>query len=301
MGSALDGRVGYAGGVSGRPHPGQRPSTRPPASGSQSKLPAVEGGRPSRPPPPQSEDEIRGRLERLAALGGRAAEVAHELRNALSVLETSLHLARRALKAAPEVTSKAEPHLARMAEQIHAGQAIVREVLEESRDSVELAPVDLRSLVLEVIGGVTRPEHLSLDADVARVRVVIDARQVRQLLINLVRNAVEALSPSRSTPRPGKIRIQGSLANQGTELLLFVEDDGPGIDAAVAPRLFQAFATGKRGGTGLGLALCRRIAEAHGGAIVAEPITPRGTRMKVTLPLPVPAKPPSESRRMAIR
>jgi signal transduction histidine kinase len=239
-------------------------------------------------------------LERLAALGGRAAEVAHELRNALSVLETSLHLARRALKASPE-SAKAEPHLARMGEQIHAGQSIVREVLDEARDSIELAPVDLRSLVLEVIGGVTRPEHLSIDADVARVRVVIDARQVRQLLINLVRNAIEALAPSRSTPRPGTIRILGALASSGSVLQLCVEDDGPGIDAAIAPRLFQPFATGKRGGTGLGLALCRRIAEAHGGAICAEPITPRGTRMKVTLPLPVPAKPPSESRRMAIR
>jgi len=244
---------------------------------------------------------VRARLERLAALGGRAAEVAHELRNALSVLETSLHLVRRALKASPDASGKAETHLARMGEQIHAGQAIVREVLDESRDALELAPVDLRSLVLEVVGGVTRPDHLAIDVEVARLRVVVDARQVRQLLLNLVRNALEALSPARATPRPGRVRILAGLGRDGNELSLCVEDDGPGIDAAIAPRLFQPFATGKRGGTGLGLVLCRRIAEAHGGSIVVEPIAPRGTRMKVTLPLPVPAKPPSESRRLAIR
>lgn len=257
----------------------------------------MDGARQSRPPPPRTEEEVRARLERLAALGGRAAEVAHELRNALSVLETSLHLARRALKASPE-GAKAEPHLARMAEQIHAGQSIVREVLDEAREAVQLEPVDLRGLVLEVVGGVQRPEHLSVDVDVARVRVVIDARQVRQLLLNLVRNAVEALSPTRATPRPGRVKIIGMLAREGNELHLCVEDDGPGIDAALAPRLFQPFATGKRGGTGLSLALCRRIAQAHGGEILAEPIAPRGTRMKVILPLPVPAKSPGDSRRM---
>ncbi len=243
--------------------------------------PALER-RTSHPPPALSEDGVRGRLERLAALGARSAEVAHELRNALSVLETSLHLARRALKGS-EAASKVEPHLARISEQIHAGQAIVREALEEGRDGVELAAVELRQLVLESVAGVGHPEHVAFDVEVPRVRVVVDQRLLRQMLLNLVRNAVEALS-ARGSIALGHVRVTAAI--EGERLCLAVEDDGPGIDPAIAARLFQPFATGKRGGTGLGLALCKRIAEAHGGSIVAEAASPRGTRMKVMLPLP---------------
>ena len=243
---------------------------------------------------PGSEEEIRGRLERLAALGARSAEVAHELRNALSVLETSLHLVRRAVKSAPEAATKAEPHFARIAEQIHAGQAIVREVLDDARFGVELGWLDLRSLVLEMIAGIARPEHVEIEAEVARLKVYVDGRQIRQLLLNLVRNAIEAQSSPRATPRPGKVRIIAAV--EAERLHLSVEDDGPGIDAGIAAHLFQPFATGKRGGTGLGLALCRRIARAHGGDITAMPKPPRGTRFEVTRPLPVTSKPPSEGK-----
>ncbi|GAC1353562.1 MAG: hypothetical protein NVSMB47_06190 [Polyangiales bacterium] len=244
-----------------------------------------------------SDDEVRARLERLASIGARAAEVAHELRNALAVLETSLHLVRRAVKGSLEA-SKAEPHLARIAEQVHAGQAIVREVLDESRDALDLAPVDLRAMVLEVVAGAAHPDSVRLEAEAVRAKVVVDARQIRQLLLNLVRNAIEALTPPRATPRPGTVRVTGSLSPDGMELRIEVEDDGPGIDATVAARLFQPFASGKRGGTGLGLAVCRRIATAHGGELHAEPRVPRGTRMRLTLPLPIAAKmSTSESKR----
>jgi signal transduction histidine kinase len=263
-------------------------------------MPAVHGSQPphahahAATSQPQTEEEIRGRLEQLAALGARSAEVAHELRNALSVLETSLHLVRRAVKSSPDAATKAEPHFARIAEQIHAGQAIVREVLDDARFGLDLGWLDLRGLVLEMIAGIARPEHVEIEAEVARLKVYVDGRQIRQLLLNLVRNAIEAQASPRATPRPGKVRIVAAVESE--KLLLSVEDDGPGIDASVASRLFQPFATGKRGGTGLGLALCRRIARAHGGDITVQAKAPRGTRFAVTLPLPVSSKPPSEGK-----
>ena len=251
-----------------------------------------------RPMPAVTEDDVRGRLERLAALGARSAEVAHELRNALSVLETSLHLARRALKGSPEALAKADPHLGRIAEQVHAGQQIVHGVLDEAREGLDLAFIDLRALVLEVVGGLPRPENVSIEVEIARLRVYIDGRLIRQLLSNLVRNAVESLASARASAsgRGGIVRVIAEVEGERT-LKLSVEDDGPGIDPTIAARLFQPFATaGKRGGTGLGLALCKRIAQAHGGNIVANARTPRGTSMLVTLPLQAGAKPPSESK-----
>ncbi len=227
-----------------------------------------------------TDEEIRGRLERLASLGARSAELAHELRNALAVLETSLHLVRKSLHGSPELP-RVEKQLARMAEQVHTGQALVREALDEVRaHAPERAPIDLRSLVLEVVAGIARPDHVGLEVEVAAHTVSIDARLMRQLLLNLVRNAVEVLA---ARPEPGRVRVVGKRI--GNELMLLVEDNGPGIDPSVAPRLFQAFNTSKSNGTGLGLAVCRRIAEAHGGQIAARRVEPRGTAMEVLIPV----------------
>lgn len=226
------------------------------------------------------EEDVRGRLERLASLGARSAELAHELRNALAVLETSLHLVRKALRGSEDLP-RVEKQLGRMAEQIHAGQALVREALDEVKAGApERANIDLRSLVLEVVAGIARPDHVAMDVEVSAHTVPVDARLMRQLLLNLVRNAVEILA-ARS--EPGRVRVIGKRVHD--ELILVVEDNGPGIDPRVAPRLFQAFNSSKENGTGLGLAVCRRIAEAHGGKIVARPAEPRGTAMEVLIPL----------------
>lgn len=230
-----------------------------------------------------TDEQVRSRLERLALLGAKSAEVAHELRNSLSVLETSLHLVRRALKNEPAVAERIEGHLGRMADQIHAGQAIVREVLDESRDvGVERSSVDMRTLIMEVVAGIARPDDIEIEIDVAQKRVPVDARQVRQLVLNLVRNAIEAIADQ---PRGSErlVRVHSTIVDE--VLTLCVDDSGPGIDASIAPRLFQAFASGKSGGTGLGLAVCRRIAQAHGGDIAARNLKPHGTSFEVTLPL----------------
>lgn len=275
----MSGRIRTGSAPSSRPPPRstRAPSTRPPARATgrprASAAPSAAGGA------PPTEDEVRGRLERLASLGARSAELAHELRNALAVLETSLHILRRGLRASPDL-SKVEPQLARMGEQIHLGQALVREALDEVRGNhAERVDVELRGLVLEVVAGVARPEGVEVEVDVAPGRVSVDPQQMRQLLVNLVRNAVEALA---GRPR-GVVRVLARV--EASVLVLRIEDDGPGIDAAIAPRLFQAFVSGRAGGTGLGLAVSRRIAEAHGGRIAARPVEPRGTAMEVVIPV----------------
>lgn len=225
------------------------------------------------------DDEVQGRLERLAALGARSAELAHELRNALAVLETSLHLVRRQLQKSEDYP-RVERQLSRMSEQIHAGQSLVREALDEVRAaSPEREETDLRSLVLEVAAGVARPDHVAIDVEVDAQTVAVDPRLIRQLLLNLVRNAVEALAGLEH----GLVRVVA--VRRDDALVILVEDDGPGIAEDVAPRLFQAFNTSKSNGTGLGLAVCKRIAEAHGGTILARPTSPHGTTMEVLIPV----------------
>ncbi len=179
-----------------------------------------------------------------------------------------------------EELPRVERQLARMAAQIHAGQSIVREALDEVRGhGAEREPIDLRGLVLEVAGGITKADHVELSVDVEGGAVAIDVRLIRQLLLNLLRNAVEAVAPAER----GRVRVLAR--REVDDLLIVVEDDGPGIPDDVAPRLFQAFNTGKANGTGLGLAVCKRIAEAHGGSIEARALHPRGTAMRVLIPL----------------
>ncbi len=247
--------------------PPARPSSRPPSSALRA------------PPQLTSEDEVGQRLEQLAALGARVAEVAHELRNSLAVLDSSLHLAKRAARGSA-VEERLTAHFARMAEQIHAGQAIVLEALDQVRvGPIERESVELRAFLLEVASGVSRPDIVSVDVQAPSAKVEVDARQLRQVLLNLLRNAVEALSEP-----PGGHVVLSAEVSAGT-LRIEVADDGPGIDPALLGRLFQPFASGRRGGTGLGLAVCRRIAESHGGVIRARRREPRGTAMTVELPL----------------
>ncbi|MFI5299393.1 MAG: sensor histidine kinase [Polyangiales bacterium] len=234
---------------------------------------------------PPTPSDVGDRLERLAALGSRAAEVAHELRNALAVLETSLHLLQRAV--APSSVSaladdRVQQHIDRMRAQVHAGQRIVREVLDEARDSVlERSDVDVRAMLLELASGLEHDDAVELRVEVTPLHAYVDARQLRQLVLNLARNAIEAVSSPGASGT--LVRLAASVVDG--ELELVVEDDGPGVDESIRDRLFQAFATNKRGGTGLGLAVCRRICEAHAGTIAVMSRLPSGTRIVARLGL----------------
>jgi signal transduction histidine kinase len=111
---------------------------------------------------------------------------------------------------------------------------------------------------------------------------------LQQVILNLVRNAFEALLGDSVGGRQVWLatRLTG---DDGVEI--HVDDNGPGIDPAIADRLFDPFLTTKPTGTGLGLAMCRTIVQSHGGTIAADTLSPRGTRFVVNLPvaLEVPA------------
>jgi signal transduction histidine kinase len=112
-------------------------------------------------------------------------------------------------------------------------------------------------------------------------RCFADRVQVQQVVLNLMNNAIDAMSPI--TDRAHVLRVRSAI-HDGNGVSLLVEDSGVGIDPKNAERIFDAFFTTKANGTGLGLAICRSIIEAHGGRLSAAPAQPHGSVFEVVLP-----------------
>jgi signal transduction histidine kinase len=114
--------------------------------------------------------------------------------------------------------------------------------------------------------------------------VEVDRAQVQQVIVNLVRNAIEALSQEQTAGK-AEVRISTRLTPPG-EVEIAVSDNGPGLAPAVIARLFDPFCTTKPNATGLGLAISRTIIKAHQGSLEYRPNSPRGACFSVRLPLP---------------
>jgi two-component system sensor kinase FixL len=152
-----------------------------------------------------------------------------------------------------------------------------------SRGEVEKTVEELPVMIdeasrLGLSGAHERGVRAFFDLDPAATKVVVDRVQIQQVLVNLLRNAFEALTDCADRD------IFVTSRREGSGLIrVSVADTGSGIDAALAPKLFEAFATTKERGMGLGLSICRTIVEAHGGRIWAEPREGGGTVFHFTI------------------
>ncbi len=221
--------------------------------------------------------EERAKLERLSTFGQLVGFIGHELRNPLSVIETSLHLLRGRL---PDSDERITKHLDRIGSQLLQANDIIGNLLDLVRDRARVrSPVDVGSLIRELTGAVERPERVSLSLsgldDLPPVHG--DAIQLRQVFRNLLANAVEATAPE------GEVRVDGRSSDGFLELA--VEDSGPGVDPEVRRRLFEPLVTTKERGIGLGLALVRRFVEQHGGSVELDRSYGPGARFRVRLPV----------------
>jgi signal transduction histidine kinase len=208
-------------------------------------------------------EAARVRDQRLAALGTFAATIAHEVRNPLSAIR---------LAAGMLAEGRGDDPAARLIrEESERLDLVVDEVLAVAKGvQAERVELDLHDLAASVSALLARQaDHAGIALAVeGRARVLGDPRRLRQCLLNLVLNAIQACQ--RGDGSRVVVRVApGSLA---------VEDDGPGVDPALVPHLFDAFASGRPGGTGLGLHLARAVVDALGARIRHEAVLPRGAR-----------------------
>lgn len=220
------------------------------------------------------------RVERLASAGQLSAGVAHELRNPLAVIETSLFILNERVGG----DERTQRQLRRIGEQVAVATAIVNDMLETVRNRpITRAPVDLASIARDALGRVPRPSNITVALDLAPGVAVVegDARRLTQVAVNLLSNAVQSLSET-TVEAP---RLALSVAREGDEATLSVVDNGAGIPVDALPRLFDPLFSTRPEGTGLGLALSRRIVEAHGGVLTASNVATGGARFTLRLRL----------------
>jgi signal transduction histidine kinase len=226
--------------------------------------------------------------ERLAALGELSAVVAHEVRNPLAIIWNSLGALRHKVPIEGDVATL----LGIVEEESSRLNRMVSDLLDYARPNpLELRREDLGPVLLEAVEA-ARVGSGNDAVDVA-VRladdlppVLADARLLRQALVNLVSNALQAVASN------GRVEVAIAWDLEAHRARIDVVDDGDGLSTEAKRRLFEPFFTTKATGTGLGLALVKRIVEGHGGAIAVAPAPDRGTVFSVYLPLAGPASIP---------
>jgi signal transduction histidine kinase len=227
----------------------------------------------------QREHEVL-RTEQLAAVGQLAAGVAHELRNPLTSIKMLVQTGQEG-DAPPGLPAEdlavVEQEVRRMEGYIRTFLDFARPPRSERRRS-DLCAVVRRALTLTE--GRARRQHVVLTEALppGPVMLDIDPEQVQQVLVNLLLNACDAL------PRGGEVVVTVAQKENDGPVEVSVRDNGPGIAPGVRARLFQPFVTGNPDGVGLGLSICKRLVEAHGGTISAEDVPGGGTVVRFTLP-----------------
>ncbi|NNC09430.1 GAF domain-containing protein, partial [Corallococcus exiguus] len=237
-------------------------------------------------------EKIRER-DRLAALGEMAAGLAHEIRNPLGAIKGAAQcLDPRKL------TGEDGEFLDVIVEEVNRLNGVVTAFLDYSRPLKQnFGPTDLNEVVTRTMrliqNDMPPTAGLAVELDLRLPRSEGDAEQLKQVLINLVQNAVQALGPQpgRITVRTEKPERFGDLRSAGGEFVeVRVSDDGPGIPADQQTHIFVPFFTTKQKGTGLGLAICQRIVKNHGGSISVQSKMGEGTTFIIRLPA-LPSEP----------
>lgn len=219
---------------------------------------------------------------RISAMGLLAGALAHELNQPLTAVTSYVQTCAAMLaEGSTDLDGIRQVLKDAGAEALRAGQ-IVRRLREfisrgELQRTIEpLAKLVSDAAVLGLAGARERGIRLEIMLHEPAQPVLVDRVQIQQVIVNLLRNAIEAMD------KGGVITIASAIDGELTRVT--VTDEGGGIDPDSVDRLFDAFFSTKRSGMGLGLSICRSIIEAHGGRIWAEPAPGGGTRMAFTLP-----------------
>jgi two-component system, NtrC family, sensor histidine kinase PilS len=233
-------------------------------------------------------EELHLRTQRLEAVAELSASLAHEIKNPLASIRSSVEQLARVVG-----TGEDERFLAQLVlRESDRLSRLLNEFLEFSRVRVVLSrPVDLGPVVRSAVDVVRQHPACTAETDI-RVSgtappIEGDEDLLHRIVVNLLLNAVQAaagrvrvsveLRPARQSELPAGVGLEAAV-------LLRVTDDGPGIPAELRDRLFDPFVTGRSGGSGLGLAVVHRAVEAHRGVVLVDSVPERGTTFTILLP-----------------
>ncbi len=214
--------------------------------------------------------------ERLAAIGELAGMIGHDLRNPLTGIKNSAYF----MKKKSQNISEAQVHemLEIIDKCVDYSNRIITDLLDYSKElRLEAKEESAKQLLVESLRMLDIPKKIQvIDLLSDEIAVKVDADKIKRVFINLIKNAVEAM------PNGGKLTIEGK-EEQGYLSIAFA-DTGVGISEEVLPKLFTPLFTTKAQGMGFGLAICKRIIEAHNGTITVHTAKGKGTKFRVTLP-----------------
>ena len=227
------------------------------------------------------------RMSQQMAMGQMAASIVHEIKQPLAAIAANAGAGERWLARERPDIEEARAAFKRVAGDSRRANAIIEEIrLMFRHDGMTLAALDVNGLIREVLS--------LMRADLDSHRITIDtalsdglapvhgnAVQLRQVMVNLIANAADAMSAVANRPRLLRLGTQ-AFAPDG--LLITVEDSGSGIDPSQAERIFEPFFTTKSHGMGMGLSICRSIVEHHGGQLSVAPGRIHGSIFQVSLP-----------------
>jgi PAS domain S-box-containing protein len=229
----------------------------------------------------QSEEALR-RSETMAALGSLVAGVAHEVRNPLFGISSTLD----AFEARFGGSEGQGRYVAVLREQLERLNGLMNDLLEYGKPArLELAEGSVEEVIGEAMGACRAlAERAGVELVNGVGRGLPAVRMERARLVQVFRNLIE--NAVQFSPRGGAVRVGAERAGRegGWCVECTVEDTGPGIAPGDLPRLFEPFFTRRRGGTGLGLSIVQRIVEEHGGTLTAANRPSRGAVMKVAIP-----------------
>ncbi len=236
-----------------------------------------------------AQDELV-KKEKLAVLGQLTATVSHELRNPLGVIRSSNFFLQRKV---PRIDEKTEKHFRRIDDQISICDAIVTDLLEYTRGrQVSVVYQEIAAWLEEIVSIQQEQLDIPLNFHIARPlpKIAYDQEKLRRVIINLLNNAVQAVNnkADESTEQKGGYQPQVTIRAclKGENLMIEVLDNGIGMDQKTLSRAFEPLFTTRARGTGIGLAIVKKIVAEHGGNIDIQSRLGDGTQARLSLPCP---------------
>ena len=232
------------------------------------------------------------RVSRQTTMGVMTASIAHEVSQPLAAIVANANAALRWLDRPEPDRGEVRAALKRIVVDGHRTSDVITSIraMFGSTDAAK-GSVDINGLIADVLSltrGEMESHDVALQCDTAEglPHVMAERVQLQQVLINLITNAIDAMSVV--TDREKLLKVRSELSGPA-EIRISVEDSGAGIDAGHMPKIFDAFFTTKPHGMGMGLSICRSIIESHGGQLWAEPGSPHGAAFFIKLRCCIPA------------